>query len=79
MDTIKLYSTPSCVYCNTLKMYFKKYNFNFEDIDVSKNEKELDQMIEKSGQMGVPVLDINGTIVIGFDKKKINDLLKIKE
>jgi glutaredoxin-like YruB-family protein len=79
MDTIKLYSTPSCAYCRTLKMYLTKHNFNFEDIDVSKDEKALDEMTERSGQMTVPVLDINGTIILGFDKKKINDLLKINE
>ncbi len=79
MATIKIYSTPSCVYCNTLKMYLKKYDFSFEDIDVSKNEKALDEVVEKSGQMTVPVLDIDGVIVTGFDKQKINDLLKIKE
>lgn len=79
MPIIKIYSTPSCVYCNTLKMYFKKYNFDFEYLDVSKDEKALTEMTEKSGQMGVPVIDIDGTIVLGFDKKKINDLLKIKE
>ena len=79
MAIIKIYSTPSCVYCNTLKSYLKKYNFSFEDIDVSKDEKALNEMVEKSGQMSVPVLDIDGTIVTGFDKKKINDLLKITE
>ena len=60
-------------------MYLKKYDFSFEDIDVSKNEKALDEVVEKSGQMTVPVLDIDGVIVTGFDKQKINDLLKIKE
>ena len=78
MDTIKLYSTPSCVYCNTLKMYFKKYNFDFEDIDVSKNEKELDQMIEKSGQMGVPVIEIGKEVITGFDVGAIKKALKLK-
>ncbi len=76
---VKLYTTPTCVYCKTLKSYFKKYNIEFKEIDVSKDDKELNKMIEDSGQMGVPVLDINGEIVIGFDKEKINELLKIKE
>ena len=79
MDKIRIFSTPTCVYCITLKEYLKKHNIIFEDIDVSKNDKVLDEMIEKSGQMTVPVIDINGEYIVGFDKKKINDLLKIKE
>lgn len=75
---VKIYSTPSCVYCKTLKEYFKKYKIEFEDIDVSKDEKELEKMIKDSGQMAVPVVDIDGQIITGFDKAKINELLKIK-
>lgn len=74
---IKLYTTPTCVYCNTLKEYFKNYNINFEEVDVSKNNKGLQEMIKISNQMGVPVLDIDGEIVIGFDKVKIDKLLKL--
>ncbi len=75
---IKLYTTPTCVYCVTLKEYFKNHNIDFEEIDVSKNEQELQEMIKISNQMGVPVVDIDGEIVIGFDKVKIDKLLKIK-
>ncbi len=74
---VKLYSTPSCVYCKTLKSYFSKHNIEFINIDVSKDEKELDKMIKDSGQMGVPVVDIDGQVIIGFDKQKIDELLKI--
>lgn len=76
---IRIFSTPTCAYCFTLKEYLKKNNIAFEDIDVSKDESALNEMIEKSGQMSVPVIDINGEFIIGFDKKKINELLKIKE
>lgn len=75
---IKLYSTPTCVYCKTLREYFKNYNIEFTDIDVSKDEKELEKMIKDSGQMTVPVVDIDGEVIIGFDKVKIDKLLKIK-
>ncbi len=74
---IKIYSTPTCVYCKTLKEYLAKNDFKFEDIDVSKDEKELQKMIKNSGQMEVPILDIEGEIVVGFDKEKIDKLLKI--
>lgn len=76
---IKIYSTPTCVYCKTLKEYFAKNGFDFEDIDISKDEKQLQKMIKDSGQMGVPVVDVDGTIVTGFDKEKIDKLLQIKK
>ncbi len=77
--TVKVYSTPTCAYCVTLKQYLKDNNIEFSDIDVSKDNAELDKMIESSDQMGVPVIDIDGNVVVGFDKEKINELLKIKD
>lgn len=77
--TVKIYSTPTCAYCGTLKEYLHKQNVAFEDIDVSVDEKALNEMVEKTQQMGVPVIDIGGQIVIGFDKKRINQLLNIIE
>ena len=65
------------MYCKTLKEYLKKNNIQFEDIDVSKDEKQLQHMIKISGQMGVPVVDIDDNVIIGFDKQKIDELLKI--
>ncbi len=79
MAKVKIFSTPTCVYCITLEEYLKKNNISFEEIDVSKDEKALNEMVEKSAQMTVPVVDIDGEIIVGFDKKRINELLKIKE
>ena len=76
---IRIYSTPACPYCFTLKEFLKRHNIEFEDIDVSKDQKALKEMVEKSGQMGVPVVEIDGEIVIGFDKEKICKILNIKE
>lgn len=76
---IRIFSTPVCVYCLTLREYLKKNNISFEEIDVSKDEKSLNEMVEKSSQMTVPVIDIEGEIIVGFDKKRIDGLLKIKE
>ncbi|KPJ56941.1 glutaredoxin [Parcubacteria bacterium DG_74_2] len=76
---IKVFSTPSCPYCVTLKMFLKEHNIEFEDIDVSENEKAKEEMIEKSGQMGVPVVEIDGKVIIGFDKEKVSKLLNIKK
>jgi len=77
MAKIKVFSTSSCPYCVTLKEYLKEHNIEFEDIDVSQDSAAQKEMIEKSGQMGVPVADINGEIVVGFDKEKISKLLNI--
>lgn len=74
---VKVFSTPSCPYCVTLKEYLKEHNIEFEDIDVSQDSAAQKEMIKKSGQMGVPVADINGEIVVGFDKEKISKLLNI--
>lgn len=76
---VKIYSTPTCVYCKTLKEYLNKNKIEFQDIDVSKDEKELQEMIKLSGQMGVPVVNIDGEIIVGFDKQKIDNLLKINQ
>lgn len=76
MATIKVYSTPTCPWCKKVKDFLKENNKEFEDLDVSSDAKARDEMIEKSGQMGVPVLDINGTIIVGFDIDKINQALK---
>ena len=74
---VTIYSTPTCVYCNSLKEYLAGKNIPYQEIDVSENEKELEKMVAISGQMGVPVVEIEGNVVIGFDKQKIDELLKI--
>lgn len=76
--TIKVYSTKMCAYCVTLKQFLSQHNIEFENIDVSNDQKAQEEMIKKSGQMGVPVIDIDGEIIVGFDKEKISQLLNIK-
>ena len=72
---VKVYSTPSCPFCIRVKEFLKDNGIEFEDIDVSVNQDKVQEMVQKSGQMGVPVLEIEGNIVIGFDKEKISQLL----
>lgn len=79
MPKITVYSTPTCIYCNIAKTFFKSHNVDYEEIDVSQDQARAKEMVEKSGQMGVPVIDIDGQIIIGFDKAKISELLNIKE
>jgi len=76
---IKVYSTPTCAYCVTLKKFLDEKEIKYESVDVSQNETALKEMIDKSGQMGVPVLDIDGQIIVGFNRNKIVELLNIKE
>ena len=75
---VTVYSTPTCPYCHAAKEFLKENKIEFKDIDVSKDQSAAQEMIEKSGQMGVPVLDINGTIIVGYDKEAIKKALKLK-
>ena len=75
MKTVKVYSTPTCPWCIRTKQFLKDSNVTFENIDVSTNQSAAEEMIQKSGQMGVPVLDIEGEIIVGFDKEKIKAAL----
>jgi len=75
--TVKIYSTSSCTFCHQLREFLKEHNIKFTNIDVGKDRKAAAEMIEKSGQMGVPVTDINGKIIIGFDRRAISKELGI--
>ncbi len=79
MLMIKVFSTPFCIYCVSLKQFLKKHNIEFEEVDVSEDKVAQEEMIKKSGQMGVPVVEIDGEIIVGFNKNKISELLKIKD
>lgn len=68
---VKIYSTPTCVYCVTLKEFFKEKGVEFEEVDVSLNEDAAREMIMKTGQMGVPVVEIGEEVIVGFDRDKI--------
>jgi len=78
MSKIIIYSTPSCPYCILAKEFFKKNDIEYIDYNVAEDIEKREEMIKKSGQMGVPVIDINGEIIIGFDKPRLSELLKIK-
>ncbi len=77
MPEIKIYSTPTCAYCITLKKYLEEKGIDFKEIDVSEDKEAADRMIEKTGQMGVPVMEIDGEMIVGFDREKINELLNL--
>ena len=78
MATVTIYTTPTCVYCKMSKEYFKKNNVAYTEKNVASDDAAREDMIKKSGQLGVPVIDIDGNIVIGFDQPKLAKLLSIK-
>lgn len=70
-----VYTTPSCPWCNAVKQYLEERGIPYTEIDVSQDQAAAMEMIRKSGQMGVPVVEIDGEIVIGFDKERLDYLL----
>ena len=74
---VTVYSTPTCSWCNTLKTYLKLHNVLYTTVDVSRDQKAADALVKRSGQMGIPQTDINGEIIVGFNKARINQLLGI--
>ncbi len=73
-----VYSTPTCSWCTTLKRHLDVHQVRYVEIDVSKDQKAAEAMVKKSGQQGVPQTEINGQMIVGFDKNRINALLEIK-
>ncbi len=73
---ITVYSTPTCPYCTYAKDYFTEQGIAFKDVDVSRDRVAAQEMVTKSGQMGVPVIDIGGAIVIGFQPEVFEKLIK---
>ena len=77
--TVIVYSTPTCPWCRKTKEFLQEHDVSFKDFDVSADSKARDEMIKKSDQIGVPVLDIKGTIIVGYDVDKIVQALKIRK
>lgn len=75
MKEVKIYSTPTCHFCHMAKDFFKENNVAFTDYNVAEDSQKREELIEKSGQMGVPVIFIGDDMVIGFNKPKIVELL----
>lgn len=73
-----VFSTPTCSYCTAAKSYFRQKGIKFRDVDVSKDPAAARDMVRRSGQQGVPVIDIGGKIIVGFDRPKINQTLGLK-
>lgn len=77
MAKVTIYTTPTCVYCKMSKEFFKAHNVQYEEKNVATDDEAREAMIKKSGQLGVPVIDVDGEIVVGFDKKRLSELLGV--
>lgn len=77
--TITLYSTPSCPYCKLVKDYLKEQSIPFTELDVSLDNDAIQKMVKLSGQMGVPVIDINGQIIVGWNKNALEEVIKAQQ
>jgi glutaredoxin-like YruB-family protein len=75
---VRIYTTTHCPYCSMAKDFFKKNSVSFEEINVESDSKAAEEMIEKSGQMGVPVIDVDGQIIVGFNRPALERALKLK-
>lgn len=77
MKEVIIYSTPTCTYCHQAKDFFKEQGVEYTEHDVSVDTEKRQEMIDKSGQMGVPVIMVGEELIVGFDKDKIKELLDL--
>lgn len=77
MTNVKIYTTPTCVYCKMAKEFFRQNSVEYEEKNVATDAVARDEMIQKSGQLGVPVIDVDGKIVIGFDQPRLKEALAL--
>lgn len=75
---VTIYTAPGCTYCKAAKAFFKEHKVSFTEKDVSKSEKNANEAEKKSGQRVTPIIDVGGTIIVGFDEAKLKKALNIK-
>mgnify|MGYP001570767165 CR=1 FL=1 len=78
MKNIKIYSTPTCVYCKMAKEFFKKHNATYTEHNVAEDDAAREEMINKTHQLGVPVIDIDGEVFVGFNRSELEKALGVK-
>lgn len=77
MPSVTIYTTPSCVYCKMAKEFFKENNIKYTELNVAEDDEAREEMVEKTGQLGVPVIMVGDQVIIGFDEDKISEVLSI--
>ena len=79
MSSITIYTTPTCGFCKMAKQYLESKNVDYDTKDITTDEESYKEVLDKSGQLGVPVIDIDGTVIVGFDRPKIDAVLREKK
>jgi glutaredoxin 3 len=74
---VKIYTTSTCVYCRGAKEYFQEKGIVYEEINLSEHPDRIQEMVQASGQMGVPVILIDGMVIVGFNRGAINEALNL--
>ncbi|HRH31246.1 MAG TPA: glutaredoxin domain-containing protein [Candidatus Paceibacterota bacterium] len=77
MKTVSIYTTPSCTYCRMAKEFFKEHNIAYSEFDVAADPVRRGEMVEMTGQLGVPVIKIDNTLLVGFNRAKVSELLDV--
>jgi len=75
---VKIYTIPTCPWCLKTKEFLKKNKIKFEEINAASNKKAAKEIINKSGQTSVPVIDVDGKLILGFDESKLKKALRLK-
>ena len=75
--SVEIYTSPTCIHCKSAKEFFNEHNIAYADHDVTVDPQRRQEAVEKSGQMGVPVIVVNGEVVIGFDEDRLRELLGV--
>ncbi len=75
---ILVYSTNACPWCHRVKQWLDEHGVKYEDVNLNADPSRIQEMVDKSGQMGVPVIDVDGQIIVGFDEEKLKAALGIK-
>jgi glutaredoxin 3 len=73
---VTIYSTPTCGFCKAARQYFRAQHVPFTEYDVSADQRKAEEMVRKSGQLGVPVIEVNGKVIVGFNRPEIDKALK---
>lgn len=76
-SNVVIYTTPTCGYCKAVKDYLERHNIDYTEYDVSRNREKAQEIVQKTGQMGVPVVEINGDMMVGFDRQRIRQKLNL--
>jgi glutaredoxin-like YruB-family protein len=79
MPEVKVYTTPTCPWCSRVKQFLDERNIPYEEYNVAEDMARAQEMVQKSGQMAVPVIEIDGEIVVGFDRPRLAELLGLAE